>query len=83
MLEDHALAKQNDKVLMGWMMAYMNWGFLQVGKQGHLERMEIPTKLKLLPDPWTPEIGLVTAAMKIKREAIRKTFANDLKALYQ
>jgi hypothetical protein len=23
-LEDHALAKQNDKVLMGWMMAYMN-----------------------------------------------------------
>ncbi len=54
-----------------------------MGKQGHLERMEIPTKLKLLPDPWTPEIGLVTAAMKIKREAIRKTFANDLKALYQ
>ncbi len=54
-----------------------------MGKQGHLERMEIPTKLKLLPDPWTPETGLVTAAMKIKREAIRKTFANDLKALYQ
>ncbi|KAH8949603.1 hypothetical protein BDL97_10G040900 [Sphagnum fallax] len=55
----------------------------KVGRQGHLERMEIPTKLKLLPDPWTPETGLVTAAMKIKREAIRKTFANDLKALYQ
>lgn len=54
----------------------------QVAKKGKLERFEIPTKVKLLSDPWTPESGLVTAAMKLKREAVRKAFANDLKALY-
>lgn len=47
-----------------------------------MERFEIPTKVKLLPEPWTPESGLVTAAMKLKREAVRKAFADDLKALY-
>lgn len=53
-----------------------------MAKQGKLERFEIPTKVKLLPEPWTPESGLVTAAMKIKREAIRKAFTNDLKKMY-
>jgi long-chain acyl-CoA synthetase len=54
----------------------------KASKQGKLERFEIPTKVKLLPEPWTPESGLVTAAMKLKREAVRKAFADDLKALY-
>jgi len=54
----------------------------QAAKQGKLERFEIPTKVKLLAEPWTPESGLVTAAMKLKREAVRKAFAGDLKALY-
>jgi long-chain acyl-CoA synthetase len=53
-----------------------------VGKIGHLERVEIPTKIKLLPEPWTPETGLATAAMKIMCEAIRKHFADDLNKLY-
>jgi long-chain acyl-CoA synthetase len=52
-----------------------------VGKIGHLERVEIPTKIKLLPEPWTPETGLATAAMKITCEAIRKHFADDLNEL--
>lgn len=54
----------------------------QSAKQGKLERFEIPTKVKLIAEPWTPESGLVTAAMKLKREAVRKAFAGDLKALY-
>jgi long-chain acyl-CoA synthetase len=53
-----------------------------VGKEGRLERVEIPTNVKLLHEAWTPETGLVTAAMKIKREKIRKQFADDLKELY-
>jgi long-chain acyl-CoA synthetase len=54
----------------------------QVSKQGKLQRFEIPTKVKLLADPWTPDTGMVTAAMKLKREAVRKAFADDLEALY-
>ncbi|XP_047149344.1 long chain acyl-CoA synthetase 9, chloroplastic isoform X2 [Vigna umbellata] len=52
------------------------------GKKAHLEKFEIPSKIKLLSDPWTPESGLVTAALKLKREAIKKTFNEELTKLY-
>ncbi|KAL2584310.1 hypothetical protein GLYMA_14G149700v4 [Glycine max] len=48
------------------------------GKKSRLEKFEIPAKIKLLSDPWTPESGLVTAALKLKREAIKKTFDEEL-----
>ncbi|XP_031491590.1 long chain acyl-CoA synthetase 8-like isoform X1 [Nymphaea colorata] len=52
------------------------------GKVGRLDKFEIPAKIKLLPDPWTPESGLVTAALKLKRENLRSTFKADLQQLY-
>lgn len=55
----------------------------QAGKQARLEKFEIPAKIKLLSEPWTPESGLVTAALKLKREVIRKTFSEDLAQLYR
>lgn len=55
---------------------------VQIGKKARLEKFEIPAKIKLLSTPWTPESGLVTAALKIKREAIRKAFSEDLAKLY-
>ncbi|KAJ7515056.1 hypothetical protein O6H91_23G069800 [Diphasiastrum complanatum] len=55
----------------------------EVGQKSKLERYEVPTKVKLLAESWTPESGLVTAALKIKRENIKKTFAADLKHLYE
>lgn len=54
----------------------------QEAKKGRLEKFEIPAKIKLLSNPWTPETGLVTAALKIKREVIRKAFSEDLSKLY-
>lgn len=55
---------------------------VQIGKKSKLEKFEIPAKIKLLSTPWTPESGLVTAALKIKRETIRKAFSEDLAKLY-
>ncbi|RDX71703.1 Long chain acyl-CoA synthetase 9, chloroplastic, partial [Mucuna pruriens] len=52
------------------------------GKKAHLEKFEIPAKIKLLSDPWIPESGLVTAALKLKRETIKKTFDEELSKLY-
>jgi len=54
----------------------------KAGKQARLEKFEIPAKIKLIPEPWTPESGLVTAALKLKREVIRKMYDNDLAQLY-
>ncbi|KAG8050624.1 hypothetical protein GUJ93_ZPchr0009g1047 [Zizania palustris] len=54
----------------------------KAAKQARLEKFEIPAKIKLIPEPWTPESGLVTAALKLKREVIRKTYEDDLAQLY-
>jgi long-chain acyl-CoA synthetase len=56
---------------------------LQAGKQARLEKFEIPARIKLIPEPWTPESGLVTAALKLKREVIKKGYENDLAKLYR
>ncbi|KAG0470979.1 hypothetical protein HPP92_015525 [Vanilla planifolia] len=55
---------------------------LKAAKEARLEKFETPSKIILLPETWTPESGLVTAALKLKREVIRKTFAAELEKLY-
>jgi len=55
---------------------------MQAAKQSRLEKFEIPAKIKLLASPWTPESGLVTAALKLKRDVIRREFSEDLTKLY-
>ncbi|KAI4364118.1 hypothetical protein MLD38_020251 [Melastoma candidum] len=52
------------------------------GKAAKLDKFEVPAKIKLLAEPWTPESGLVTAALKIKREPIKAKFKDDLQKLY-
>lgn len=52
-------------------------------KSANLDKFELPAKIKLLPDPWTPESGLVTAALKLKREAVKAKFKDELEKLYQ
>ncbi|XP_076886264.1 long chain acyl-CoA synthetase 9, chloroplastic-like [Bidens hawaiensis] len=56
---------------------------LKAAKTGWLEKFEIPAKIKLLSEAWTPESGLVTAALKLKRDVIRKTFSEELAKFYQ
>jgi len=53
-----------------------------VCKQSKFARFETPEKIKLCWEQWTPETELVTAAMKLKRENIKKRFEDDIKALY-
>ena len=46
-----------------------------------LEPWEVPVRVRLVPGPWTPESGLVTAALKVRRQHVRKRFASDCAAL--
>ncbi|KAL6594344.1 hypothetical protein ACP70R_048537 [Stipagrostis hirtigluma subsp. patula] len=55
----------------------------KAAKAARLEKFEIPAKILLLSEPWTPESGLVTAALKLKREQIKTKFKDDLNKLYQ
>ncbi|KAA8524884.1 hypothetical protein F0562_011307 [Nyssa sinensis] len=55
----------------------------KVAKNAKLDKFEIPAKIKLVPDPWTPESGLVTAALKLKREQLKTKFKDKLQKLYE
>ncbi|XP_013880551.1 long-chain-fatty-acid--CoA ligase 3 [Austrofundulus limnaeus] len=47
-----------------------------------LERFEMPRKIRLSPDPWTPETGLVTDAFKLKRKELKTHYKDDIERMY-
>ncbi|XP_058112712.1 long chain acyl-CoA synthetase 8 [Magnolia sinica] len=55
---------------------------LKAAKAAKLDKFEIPAKISLMPDPWTPESGLVTAALKLKREQLKARFKDELQKFY-
>jgi len=52
-------------------------------KKGGIERFETPQRIKVVTEPWTPETGLVTDALKLKRKAIEQKYKDDIEDLYQ
>uniref|UniRef100_A0AAZ3P8P6 long-chain-fatty-acid--CoA ligase n=1 Tax=Oncorhynchus tshawytscha TaxID=74940 RepID=A0AAZ3P8P6_ONCTS len=42
----------------------------------------IPRKIRLSPDPWTPESGLVTEAFKLKRQQLKSKYQDDIERMY-
>ncbi|XP_028967670.1 long-chain-fatty-acid--CoA ligase 4 [Galendromus occidentalis] len=52
------------------------------GKKCKLQKMEIPTKVKLCSEQWLPDTGLVTAALKIRRNIIQDFYRSDIDRMY-
>lgn len=52
------------------------------GQRNGLERFELPTKLILTLEEWTPDSGLVTAAFKIRRRQIVDHYKQDIDRIY-
>ena len=50
-------------------------------KEG-LEKFEVPHVLTLVPEVWTPESGLITAAFKIKRKVIQTLYQKAIDRMY-
>lgn len=55
---------------------------IEHGKKAGLHKTEIPTAIKLCADEWTPDSGLVTAALKIRRKPIKERYQADIDELY-
>lgn len=55
---------------------------VKVGTEGKLNKSEIPRKVKLCTELWTPESELVTAAFKLKRKNIQSFYQSDIERLY-
>ncbi len=48
-----------------------------------IKEYEIPKRVKIVTDSWTPETGLVTDALKLKRKAIEQKYKDDIEQLYE
>ena len=68
---------KNNKVLQNVINTLNTYGL----KNG-LEKFELPKKITLVTDEWTPDSGLVTAAFKIRRIFIVKKYENEIKNMY-
>ncbi|KAJ8338405.1 hypothetical protein SKAU_G00373710 [Synaphobranchus kaupii] len=54
----------------------------EVAKSIKLQRFEIPIKVRLSPEAWTPETGLVTDAFKLKRKELKNHYLHDIERMY-
>ncbi|OAD57993.1 Long-chain-fatty-acid--CoA ligase 3 [Eufriesea mexicana] len=55
---------------------------VEQAKKSKLQRFEIPGAIKLCPEQWTPDMGLVTAAFKLKRKAVQERYQADINRMY-
>jgi len=52
------------------------------GKSNRLEKFEIPGAVTVTNIEWTPDTGLTTAAMKLKRKPLQDYYQKDLDRMY-
>lgn len=57
--------------------------FLEAAKTGKLHKQEIPTKLHLETTQWTPDTGMVTDALKLKRKSLNQRYDSIVRKLYE
>ncbi|KAL9646406.1 hypothetical protein ABK040_007058 [Willaertia magna] len=55
----------------------------EIGIHGGLKGIELINHLKLVPDEWTPENELLTAANKIKRQTVVKKYQKEIDEMYK
>ena len=54
-----------------------------VGKLFELKGFEIPKKVRIIKEPFTPENNLMTPTLKLKSKSIKIKYINELKELYE
>lgn len=54
-----------------------------VGKVAGLGKKELPVRIRLVSEEWSPDNGILTAALKLKRKAIENFYHNELDELYK
>ncbi|KAI9034267.1 hypothetical protein DFJ74DRAFT_614379 [Hyaloraphidium curvatum] len=56
---------------------------LATGKKAGMKKAELISGVTLIPDEWTPQNGMLTAAMKLNRKPIVKKYDKEIKAMYK
>ncbi|XP_063228553.1 long-chain-fatty-acid--CoA ligase 4 isoform X2 [Bacillus rossius redtenbacheri] len=51
-------------------------------RRSKLEKFEIPEAIKLCSEVWSPDMGLVTAAFKLRRKMIQDRYQHEINRMY-
>lgn len=54
----------------------------QIASEAKLQKWEVPKKIKLCKETWTPDTGLVTDAFKLKRKPLQDYYDVSIRRLY-
>lgn len=68
---------QDEKVLQQILAEIQSFG-----KSNDLNKVELPAKIILAKDEWTPESGMVTAAFKIRRRQVTQKYEKEISKIY-
>ena len=55
----------------------------EMGIQYKLNRRELPLKIKICPKEWTPDNGMLTAALKLKRYNIFNEYKKEIDNMFE
>jgi long-chain acyl-CoA synthetase len=55
---------------------------LATGKKAGLKKAELISAVAVISDEWTPQNGMLTAAMKLNRKPIVKAYDGEIKKMY-
>ncbi|XP_054160073.1 long-chain-fatty-acid--CoA ligase 4-like [Oppia nitens] len=55
---------------------------IESGREYKLNKREIPVKIMICSEEWTPDNGMLTAAMKLKRLKITTRYAKDIETMF-
>ncbi|CAG2110527.1 unnamed protein product [Medioppia subpectinata] len=55
---------------------------VQTGQSAGISKKEIPVRIRLVPDEWTPDNDMLTAAMKMKRKNVEKRYQKEIDGLF-
>jgi long-chain acyl-CoA synthetase len=55
---------------------------VEIGLRYKLNRKEIPTKIIITPEEWTPDNGMLTAALKLKRINITHKYKVEIEKMF-
>jgi len=61
----------------------VNHAIKAYAEQNGLSKREIPLKIKLCSDQWTPDNGLLTAALKLKRVVILNNYKKEILEMFE
>ncbi|KAJ8674122.1 hypothetical protein QAD02_005384 [Eretmocerus hayati] len=55
---------------------------VEYSKKCNLQKFEVPGAVKLVTETWSPDMGLVTAAFKLKRKAVQERYQHEINRMY-